>query len=169
VCQKLISEELPGGGSCAVVALVVGGYLYSTWVGDSRCVYERRGKTYDLSIDHKPDDPQEKERIESRGGTVFNHRVNGMLAVSRAFGNLPLRLSGALDAEPDQAWCKAISGAKIVLASDGVWDVYGDDHEGALATGRMIANPYTAASNLVKQSLRKGSKDNITVVWAILN
>jgi len=42
----------------------------------------------ELSVDHKPYDPVEKDRIEKAGGYVQTGRVNGNLAVSRALGDL---------------------------------------------------------------------------------
>ena len=38
--------------------------------GDSRAVASVAGKAVELSVDHKPDDPIEKERIEKAGGYV---------------------------------------------------------------------------------------------------
>lgn len=55
------------------------------------------GKAIPLSSDHKPDIPEEKARIEKRGGKVLPDpvsgipRVNGKLAVSRSFGDLPFK------------------------------------------------------------------------------
>ncbi len=41
----------------------------------------------ELSIDHKPDTPSEKRRIERANGYVEDGRVNGMLALSRSIGD----------------------------------------------------------------------------------
>lgn len=72
-------------------------------VGDSRAVLARNGIAVDLTMDHKPDSPEEKKRIESVGGRVKWHglwnkdgspqagtgvfRVNGNLALSRSIGS----------------------------------------------------------------------------------
>lgn len=55
--------------------------------GDTRSVMSKKGKSKDLSTDHKPDNPMEKRRIERAGGHVEESRVNGMLALSRAIGD----------------------------------------------------------------------------------
>jgi protein phosphatase 1G len=58
-------------------------------VGDSRCVLCRSGKAVDLSVDHKPEDAPERERIVAAGGKVtVDGRVNGGLNLSRALGNI---------------------------------------------------------------------------------
>ena len=44
--------------------------LISANVGDSRAVLSRSGKAIDLTTDHKPNNPSERKRIESLGGTV---------------------------------------------------------------------------------------------------
>jgi len=56
-------------------------------VGDSRCVLCDKGVTVQLSFDHKPLNEKEKERIIRSGNFVEFGRVNGSLAVSRAFGD----------------------------------------------------------------------------------
>jgi serine/threonine protein phosphatase PrpC len=55
--------------------------------GDSRAVLSKKGKAKELSVDHKPDTPSEKRRIERANGYVEDSRVNGMLALSRALGD----------------------------------------------------------------------------------
>jgi serine/threonine protein phosphatase PrpC len=78
-----------------------------------------------MSIDHKPNSREERTRIEDAGGVVVwagTWRVGGVLAVSRAFGDRPLKRyviptpdikDEVLTAEDD---C-------LILASDGLWDV----------------------------------------------
>ena len=39
------------------------------------------------TIDHKPTNPEERERIINAGGVVLTARINGSLAVSRALGD----------------------------------------------------------------------------------
>lgn len=76
-------------------------------VGDSRAVLSRNKTAIDLSVDHKPNLPSEKKRIEDLGGFVkwagdydkktglpLEHtgvyRVNGNLALSRSIGKLSM-------------------------------------------------------------------------------
>ena len=58
-------------------------------VGDSRCVLCRNGIALEMSMDHKPEDEHELNRIHKAGGKVtFEGRVNGGLNLSRALGML---------------------------------------------------------------------------------
>lgn len=41
--------------------------MYIANAGDSRCVLGRAGKAVPLSFDHKPDNDEEKRRIEKAG------------------------------------------------------------------------------------------------------
>jgi len=40
-----------------------------------------------MILDHKPHIPKEKERILKSGGEVKNGRINGIINVSRSFGD----------------------------------------------------------------------------------
>lgn len=57
-------------------------------VGDCRAVICSRGESTQLSVDHKPIDACEADRINKAGGHVVNGRVHGALGVSRAFGDI---------------------------------------------------------------------------------
>eukprot|EP01062_Namystynia_karyoxenos_P066726 TRINITY_DN60663_c0_g1_i1.p1 TRINITY_DN60663_c0_g1~~TRINITY_DN60663_c0_g1_i1.p1 ORF type:complete len:836 (+),score=133.28 TRINITY_DN60663_c0_g1_i1:324-2510(+) len=56
-------------------------------VGDSRVIASRSGEAEELTVDHKPGQEQERARIRAAGGWVAGGRVDGLLAVSRAFGD----------------------------------------------------------------------------------
>ena len=60
-------------------------------IGDSRCIACCSGLAEALSIDHKPGDALERDRIENAGGFVEFNRVNGNLALSRAFGDFAFK------------------------------------------------------------------------------
>ncbi|KAE8735201.1 putative protein phosphatase 2C 59 [Hibiscus syriacus] len=71
-------------GSTASTAVLVGDCLLVANVGDSRAVICRGGKAYVVSRDHKPDQTDERQRIEDAGGFVMwagIWRVGGVLAV----------------------------------------------------------------------------------------
>ena len=59
-------------GSCAVSALIMDEYCFITNLGDSRALYSYNSgkKLFQVTRDHKPNDPIEKERIEKAGGKI---------------------------------------------------------------------------------------------------
>ena len=60
-------------GSCACCVLTVEGRAYVFNVGDSRavCSYGQFARCIDATVDHKPQSPAEKKRIEAAGGKVY--------------------------------------------------------------------------------------------------
>ncbi|CAK7337136.1 unnamed protein product [Dovyalis caffra] len=77
------------GGSTAVVAVLTPEHIIVANCGDSRAVLSRGRRTIPLTVDHKPDRPDELARIEAVGGRVIflnGARVEGILAMSRAIG-----------------------------------------------------------------------------------
>lgn len=74
-------------GCTAVCALITPRFIICANAGDSRCVMGTAGITKALSYDHKPNLELERKRIENAGGCVQWKRVDGDLAVSRAFGD----------------------------------------------------------------------------------
>lgn len=85
--QENGSESLSYAGCTANVVIISKTEIICANAGDTRSVLSKKGKSKDLSIDHKPDMPSEKRRIERASGFVEDSRVNGMLALSRAMGD----------------------------------------------------------------------------------
>uniref|UniRef100_A0A095A8Y4 protein-serine/threonine phosphatase n=1 Tax=Schistosoma haematobium TaxID=6185 RepID=A0A095A8Y4_SCHHA len=119
-------------GSTGIIVLLKDQMLYCGNAGDSRAVCSRRGVAEPLSTDHKPTLRAEKERISAAGGWVDAKRVNGNLALSRAFGDFVFKRNPHQSAEnqivtanPD-VFVRRLSVEDdefIVLCCDGIWDV----------------------------------------------
>jgi len=62
-------------------------------VGDSRVIASVNGTVDVLSLDHKPANEKERDRIQAAGGWVEFNRVNGNLALSRALGDFIFKRS----------------------------------------------------------------------------
>ncbi|WOK94380.1 putative protein phosphatase 2C 59 [Canna indica] len=151
-------------GSTASTAILVGDRLLVANVGDSRAVICRGGKAMAVSRDHKPDQTDERQRIEDAGGFVMwagTWRVGGVLAVSRAFGDRLLKQFVVADPEIQE---EVIDNSLefLILASDGLWDVV--TNEEAVAMIQPIEDPEQAAKRLLQEACQRGSADNITCV-----
>ncbi|KAK8457656.1 hypothetical protein SEVIR_3G223900v4 [Setaria viridis] len=86
-CELQKPARCDHAGSTAVVAVVGPTSVVVASAGDSRAVLCRGGVPVPLSVDHKPDRPDELERIQAAGGRVIfwdGARVLGVLAMSRA-------------------------------------------------------------------------------------
>lgn len=100
--------------------------------GDSRCVLCRDGQAVELSLDHKPEDEPEMERIVKAGGKVTaDGRVNGGLNLSRALGDHAYKQNA--DLPPQEQMISALPDVRhitieperdefMVLACDGIWN-----------------------------------------------
>jgi protein phosphatase 1G len=120
-------------GCTAVVSLRVDDDLYVANAGDSRAVLCRMGVAIDLSLDHKPSQVREFQRITNAGGFVNSAcRVNGNLNLSRAIGDLKYkkvagvhRKDQIITADPDITVTKLEPGDEfVILACDGIWDCF---------------------------------------------
>ncbi|KAK4796077.1 hypothetical protein SAY86_028403 [Trapa natans] len=120
------AADLGKGGSTAVTAILINcSKLVVANVGDSRAVISKRGVAKQLSVDHEPN--VERQSIEGRGSFVSRFpgdvpRVDGQLAVSRAFGDKSLKEH--LSSEPHVVMEEINDDTElIILASDGLWTV----------------------------------------------
>ncbi|XP_071691546.1 probable protein phosphatase 2C 59 [Rutidosis leptorrhynchoides] len=157
-------DQTRDAGSTASTAILVGNRLLVANVGDSRAVVCRNGNAFAVSRDHKPDQSDERQRIEDAGGFVMwagTWRVSGVLAVSRAFGDKFLKQFVVADPEiQEETVDKSLE--FLILASDGLWDVVTNDE--AVAMVKPIQSPEEAAKRLMQEASDRGSADNITVV-----
>ena len=88
--DNLVSKEdyCNDTGTTACVVFITDSHIYCANAGDSRAVLSRGTKgVLALSDDHKPDNAGELARIEKATHHVEDSRVDGNLALSRAFGD----------------------------------------------------------------------------------
>ncbi|KAK9110705.1 hypothetical protein Sjap_018765 [Stephania japonica] len=159
------SSDLGRGGSTAVTAILINGQkLWVANVGDSRAVISKSGKAIQMTTDHEPS--TERGSIENKGGFVSNMpgdvpRVNGQLAVSRAFGDKSLK--SHLRSDPDIKNAEINTNIDIlILASDGLWKVMSNQE--AVDIARKIKDPQKAAKQLTIEAVNRGSKDDISCI-----
>ncbi|WCJ44455.1 Protein phosphatase 2C family protein [Euphorbia peplus] len=165
--QAILSHN-PGlgrGGSTAVTAILINGQrLWVANVGDSRAVLSKEGQAIQMSTDHEPN--TERGSIEHKGGFVSNMpgdvpRVNGQLAVSRAFGDKSLK--SHLRSDPDIRDMNIDNSTDVlILASDGLWKVMSNQE--AVDIARRVKDPVKAAKQLTAEALKRDSKDDISCV-----
>lgn len=157
--------DLGKGGSTAVTAILINCHtLVVANVGDSRAVICKNGVAKQLSVDHEPN--AERKEIENRGGFVSNFpgdvpRVDGQLAVARAFGDKSLKEH--LSSEPDITEETIDDDTEfIILASDGLWKVM-SNQEAADAI-KNIKDARSAAKHLTEEALIRKSTDDISCI-----
>lgn len=164
-------------GSTAVVAVVGRQQVWIAHCGDSRAVVARNGVAVSSTMDHKPQRQDELARVQAAGGRIIFHgggyRVMGLLAMSRAIGDHFLRPYVICDPEVGVV-PRTEDDQYLILATDGLWDVFTCQEAVTLATKSMeraqergasrSAACRIAASVLTKVAIDKGSKDNITVL-----
>ncbi|KAK4860463.1 hypothetical protein QYF36_024327 [Acer negundo] len=150
-------------GSTASTAVLLGNRLLVANVGDSRVVACRAGSAIPLSIDHKPDRDDERQRIEGAGGFIIwagTWRVGGVLAISRAFGDKLLKPYVVAEPEIQE---EEIGGVDfLIIASDGLWNVI--SNKDAVAIAQEETDAEAASRKLIKEAYARGSSDNITCV-----
>ncbi|KAL6526797.1 hypothetical protein OROGR_015887 [Orobanche gracilis] len=134
---ELQTPQCDAVGSTAVIAVVTPHKIIVSNCGDSRAVLCRNGVTIPLSVDHKPDRPDELNRIQGAGGRVIfwdGPRVLGVLAMSRAIGDNYLK--PYVIPEPEVTVTeRTVEDECLILASDGLWDVV--SNETACGVARM--------------------------------
>eukprot|EP00744_Colponema_vietnamica_P014718 GILI01020606.1.p1 GENE.GILI01020606.1~~GILI01020606.1.p1 ORF type:complete len:534 (-),score=101.62 GILI01020606.1:110-1711(-) len=178
------SFDALASGAAAVCVALVGDRVLAANVGDARAVLCSKGKAIDLSIDHKPDRPDELKRIEQAGGHVTFRRVLGRLAVSRAFGDIEYKGRNPesteqplVVADPEiREWKMTDHDEFILLACDGLFDVF-TSQDAVDFCRRQLASmdvrmqdPSRVVKQLIDEAIQvRRSRDNVTAILITLN
>lgn len=154
--------------------------LINANIGDSRTVLGRKNGDGEYTAvactqDHKPTNELERKRIEAAGGMVQLARVDGQLALSRAFGDRLLKspVTSAMEnrkvtSNPDFFEEEATKDDFLFLACDGIYegDVFTRESVIKFVTEKLsetddIANICVA---VLDECLKRGSRDNMSAM-----
>ncbi|XP_050223613.1 probable protein phosphatase 2C 34 [Mercurialis annua] len=157
-------------GTTALTIVRQGEVMYIANVGDSRAVLATTSDdgnlvAVQLTIDFKPNLPQEAERIVQCNGRVFClndepgvHRIwlpeqeSPGLAMSRAFGDYCVKDYGLISVPEVTQRHITSSDQFVVLATDGVWDVISNQE--AVQIVSSVPDRAKAAKRLVQSAVR---------------
>lgn len=131
--QKLdVNEPAKFIGCTSCVCLVdnANKLIYFANAGDSRVVLCKKGLAYPMSIDHKPELENEKNRIIKAEGFIKDGRVKGNLNLTRGLGDLEYKNNPKLapedqmiTANPDIIKEELSKDCDfIIIGCDGIWD-----------------------------------------------
>lgn len=152
-------------------------YINIVNIGDSRAVICNNITAHALTMDHKPLNPIERQRIARAGGKIYNDgydwRISG-LSVSRAFGDTSSPYTSPI---PDVILYKICKLDKfIIMACDGLWDVVDNQtavnfvlHACYNINGARINEKINIAEQLAEYAITQGSQDNVTVIVIFIN
>ena len=173
--NKLVKKHPKATQYCGSTACV--GLLYNyhnkknLWVlnvGDSRAIKCNKSDIAEqLTLDHKPNVPNEKKRIEALGGIIeydgYDWRIKG-LSLSRAFGDLDC--NPFVNHKPDIYNYEINDDDKfIIFGCDGLYDMLSNQDIIDFINENINKNfNGNYAKILTEYAIQKGSLDNITCI-----
>jgi len=202
-CGELESQLLNGTimpvkgcGSTGIMSVILKDHVIVGNIGDSRGIIIQEHITDDgvkvkqpsvveVSKDHKPNLPSEKERIEKAGLEVVVQedlniykiqKDNQKIAFSRSFGDFDFKSNPDISSLNQQAVIalpdvyihpRSAKDAFLLLASDGVWDVMSNEEVASFVLkqfddlGDDLAK---VGDELIKECFERKSEDNMSVV-----
>ena len=175
--SKLVDKSKPVDKSKVIDKNKVIDTLNILNVGDSRAIICSGKIAKQITVDHKPLDPIEKQRIIKQGGKIYKDGLEwrvGQLSLTRAFGDITSQYTKPI---PDVFTHKITKNDKfLILACDGLWDVIENQvvvnfvlhHCYDSETGKRINENMNIADLLTRYAIKLGSSDNITVIVIFL-
>ena len=135
------SDEIDStfSGTTCILIFILGNKIISINIGDSRAIMIKENKNYtQLSIDHKPENIKERERIEKNGGElrkiIQNNEEIGPIrvwakgkkypgiAMSRSIGDSVANEIGVFSLPEIKEFYIQSNCKFIVIGSDGLWE-----------------------------------------------
>lgn len=153
-------------GSCSVICIVTHNTIYSINLGDSRILLINDDfKEKALTIDHKACFFREQRLIIANGGYIECGRVNGCLAVTRAFADFCFKNFLLNDPEITITE-RQVDQKYIIIASDGLWDVIENNELSAIIKNveKDELSIQELCNFICETAVERKSSDNISCI-----
>lgn len=152
VANNAVQQQVPGGGTTATCIVIRGDLAYITHVGDSRAYLVSEGNLELVTRDHLL-----VRRLQELG------QLTSEEADSHPQRNVLYRAVGQSEQlEVDATTRRLPPSARMLLCSDGLWGVIGDD--GIMDVLQTYSDPQEACDQLIKAANASGGTDNITAI-----
>ena len=137
--------------------------VYCANIGDTRSVLFTKNDCKRMTYEHKCSDKFEEDRIKKSNGMISNNRLNGVLSISRAFGDFFLKGKGLI-CEPSIKKMEINSNNSnfIVLCTDGIWDVVNEEDIFYLTLNNHQTE--TICKEIITMGKKRDSKDNMSCI-----
>jgi serine/threonine protein phosphatase PrpC len=150
--NRVVTQQVPEGGTTLTAAAIMGDLVYIAHVGDSRAYVLDKGHLEQLTRDHS----LVQRLIELEQLTpeeALEHPQRNVLY--RAIGQNE-------DIEVDAITRRLPPGARLLLCSDGLWNIVPEQE--IVNTVITATNPQSACEALVRLANERGGPDNISVI-----
>lgn len=173
--NNLLKSMNINDGCTAALAYIRGKKVFAAGIGDSRIVRVMKKGHQRVTVDAKPYNRKEYDRLRNAGLKVSSdYRINKKLAVARALGDfwcddglfvLPdvqtFEITGDSNENEDD------EDVGIIIACDGLWDVMPDEMAAEIV--RQSKTGADAAVKLKNYAFGLQSKDNISVIVVLFH
>ncbi|OQR97984.1 kinase [Thraustotheca clavata] len=191
LCDLLYTTDSSSGSTgtfCLLDGTLSHQRLVLGHVGDCRAVLCRKGYACVLTKDHRCTNPEEEGVVEARN--IINNRINGVLAITRTFGDLEFKgrqlkaseraariysqesVGAVLTARPDVIVLEIQPTDEFILfGCDGLWEAMSceDAVEFVQTKLQVHGQLQLAAEELAEEAVRRLSSDNVSVIIVQLN
>ena len=159
-------------GTTANIMLIKNNVIYIANVGDSLSVMYKNKKAYNLNREHQIIIETERDRVLKSGASIEGYRINGMLNLTRAIGDLRFKSNKKLTrceqsviALPDITRIDNIDDIDfIIMGCDGIWDCVKRQLVCDFIEKEINENPEADLSDILKKIFDKC----ISPVWGVI-
>ena len=167
--EKFVANDM---GTTANIMLIKNGVIYIANVGDSLSVMYKNKKAYNLNKEHQIILPSEKERVLKSGAKINGYRINGMLNLTRAIGDLSFKSNMDLKrheqsviALPEITKIEDTEDIDfIIMGCDGVWDCVKRQFVCDFVDKEINENPDKNLSEILKKIFDRC----VSPVWGVV-
>jgi protein phosphatase len=153
--QSYSDRRLFGMGTTLTAAYSVGVDLFIIHIGDSRAYLFRNGELRQLTKDHTVAQAMADAGVIPPEDVRYHKRRN---ALTNFLGGHSGKVKG------DVRWLRLRDADRLLLCTDGLTEMVDDESIAKIL--RRHHEPPGAAQALLDESLKRGGKDNVTVVLA---